>query len=625
MKTYFCSFAIALLAINVSSAAETAPAPRVGVDLTGYRNVPDAIKADPKSLKMNAAPAIPGFLGIEIGTDATGRARIEDVQSESPAEKAGLKTGDTILAIGDDATLTVTAAREKLRMRFAGEELAIRVQRGKETIEIRAKWKAASVPYKLTGDRAVLGIQMTPPKLGGGVEITSVTTGGGADKAGVKIGDVITKVDATSIEGDNAFRELFTEKKAGDIVTLSVKRGKDTLEIRATLANEDRTARTGGWDDRLPRIWTKPAFRLAIIGVEYPDVKHNPKIGETDWDAAMFSTGGYADKNATGQRTYGSMNDYYREISYGKFNISGQFAGWVEVSKKRHEYSTGNGTSSREKSSLLTEAMDKLLAAKGKDALKDYDGVFFLYAGERVQTTRGSLYWPHRASVRHNGKSWPYFIVSEMVPQRGTSNMTDISVFCHEFGHMIGLPDLYAKPEVPGMEGVGAWCAMSQQNPAGRPQHFSAWCKEQLGWIQPTLIDPRIKQKIILRPIEDAPTDCLKIVVRPDASEYFLLENRKKKGFDANLPAEGLLIWRVMPGRGSQPVYLEESHGIAGPEGPRAFSGAVPFPSPANNAFTPQTIPSSASQIGGGLDVHITNIRRLSDGRIVLHIGYQYQ
>ena len=81
---------------------------------------------------------------------------------------------------------------------------------------------------------------MTPPKLGGGVEITSVTTGGGADKAGVKIGDVITKVDATSIEGDNAFRELFTEKKSGDVVTLSVKRGKDTLEIRATLANEER-------------------------------------------------------------------------------------------------------------------------------------------------------------------------------------------------------------------------------------------------------------------------------------------------------------------------------------------------------------------------------------------------
>ena len=72
--------------------------------------------------------------------------------------------------------------------------------------------------------------------------------------------------------------------------------------------------------------------------------------------------------------------------------------------------------------------------------------------------------------------------------------MNDISVFCHEFGHMLGLPDLYARPEMPGMEGVGPWCAMSQQNGAGRPQHFSVWSKDQLGWVTPKVIDPRVKQ-----------------------------------------------------------------------------------------------------------------------------------
>ena len=55
-------------------------------------------------------------------------------------------------------------------------------------------------------------------------------------------------------------------------------------------------------------------------------------------------------------------------------------------------------------------------------------------------------------------------------------------------------------------------------------------------------------------------------IVKPDGSEYFLLENRRKKGFDGDLPAEGLLVWRVV---NNHPI-LEESHGVEGPAGPGA-------------------------------------------------------
>ena len=54
---------------------------------------------------------------------------------------------------------------------------------------------------------------------------------------------------------------------------------------------------------------------------------------------------------------------------------------------------------------------------------------------------------------------------------------------------------------------------------------------------------------------------------------------------------------------------LEESHGVDGPTGPTVHLGAVPYPSPANTAFTPDTIPSSRSPRGGGLPVHVTDIR----------------
>ena len=97
---------------------------------------------------------------------------------------------------------------------------------------------------------------------------------------------------------------------------------------------------------------------------------------------------------------------------------------------------------------------------------------------------------------------------------------------------MLGLPDLYARPELPGSEGVWQWCAMSNQIGNGRPQHFSAWCKEQLGWVKPTVIDPRVKQQLVLSPIETDPTQCFKVMVRADGSEYFLLEVRQKVGWD---------------------------------------------------------------------------------------------
>jgi M6 family metalloprotease-like protein len=531
---------VVVLGTTIGWTADVAPPPRPGIDLTGYKTVAEAIKANPKEFNLaapttNAAPA--GYLGIVIG-DRNGKAIVEAVAPDSPAEQSGLQEGDVVIKIAGQAISSAAVARDILRGKLAGDTVALTLVRGTKILEVTTTLKAASKPL------ALAATDQRPAGKGGG--------------------------------------------GAGGI----------------------------GWDDRLRGAWRKPTYRLAILGIEYPDVKHNPKIKDSDWEDAMFSLGTYTGTNATGQQVFGSMNDYYKELSYGTFKIEGRFIGWVEVSKKRLEYTTGTGATAGEKTKLLTEALDLYTKKHGKESLNNFDGIFFLYAGSRVQTNRGGLYWPHRANIRYDNKSIPYFIVQE-----GGTRMNDISVFCHEFGHMLGLPDLYARPENPGSEGVWQWCAMSNQIGNGQPQHFSAWCKEQLGWIKPTVIDPRVKQKLILSPIEFDPTQCFKVMVRPDGSEYFLLENRVKKGWDAQLPGEGLLIWRVV---NNKPL-LEESHGIEGAPGPRSFPASVPFPSASNTSFTPYTIPSSKSQLGGGLPVWITNIRKLPDGRITFHIGYEYQ
>ena len=65
----------------------------------------------------------------------------------------------------------------------------------------------------------------------------------------------------------------------------------------------------------------------------------------------------------------------------------------------------------------------------------------------------------------------------------------EIGVFCHEFGHAFGLPDLY---DGSGSSGIGHWGLMGSGNwnTPTNPAHFDAWCKSQLGWIVPTEVGP---------------------------------------------------------------------------------------------------------------------------------------
>ena len=72
---------------------------------------------------------------------------------------------------------------------------------------------------------------------------------------------------------------------------------------------------------------------------------------------------------------------------------------------------------------------------------------------------------------------------------------------------------------------------MSNQVGNGRPQHFSAWSQGAARLDQADASSTRrVKQKLILAPIEDSPKECFKVLVRPDGSEYFLLENRTQEG-----------------------------------------------------------------------------------------------
>ena len=602
----------ALALCVASSTATDAPPP----DLKEFRTVTTAKTTTIEKTGVTSGGR-PGYLGVEFANGDSGPAVVTGVEPGSPAQAAGISAGDTISKISGTEVQNARALRETLQSLGENASVPLRLTRAGQPLDLTVQLAAASRPKVLPERQPILGFRLYDRTDGDGLVARTIATASPAGRAGMKSGDVLLKIDGSPIRAGFDISIALADHQPGDKVKLSLLRDGKEIELDVPLlAAADSDLGVGP----ARNLWKKDTFRLGIICVEFPDVAHNEKITAENWSEAIFSKGAYRGKNsATGQPVFGSFNDYYAEISTGAFHAEGRVFDWVKASKKRPDYN--QGTNPAMKAVLLNEAMDLILARDGKDALDGYDGFFFLYAGERFPTTvRGSLYWPHRANfqrkIANKETRISYFICPE-----GGRTMTSISVFCHEFGHMLGLPDLYARPERPGEEGVGVWCAMANQVGNGKPQHFCAWSKEKLGWVTPTVIDPAVKQKLILSPVENSPKECFKVLLRPDASEYLLLENRSKKGFDQSLPADGMLIWRVV---GNRPI-LEESHGVEGPSGPRVFLNSVPYPSASNDSFTPFTTPSSRSQLGGGSPVFISNIRRLPDGRITFHIGYEYQ
>jgi immune inhibitor A len=516
---------------DAAVAPQSVPVP----DLKGYRTVDTAITAKVSAATQDGDGKT-GYLGVSVLPDGQGHVVIDQVQPESPAEKAGLKIGDEITRVGDHAVASVQSFREWLQAYSADATLKLALIRQGTPQEMTATLAATSRPLVNKGGQ------------------------GGDGKAGGKGGG-----------------------KGGGPVAL--------------------------------QLWKKPDFRLGVICIEFADIKHNAKISADDWEEALFSVGSYANKKSpTGQNVHGSLNEYFLEQSGCDFHFEGKIFDWVDVGKKRGDYIQGTGTSN--KTAVLNDALSKVVARDGKDAFKNLDGFLFIYAGEKHKTNAGAVYYPHASAITHDEKRWPYFL-----HQEGGAQMAAVNGLTKIAGLMLGLPDLAARTENVGSRGLGVWCAMSNPLSDGHPQHMSAWAKEKLGWIKPAVIDPTVQQKLILAPIERSSKECFKVLVRPNGSEYYLLENRRKKGFDADLPGEGLLIWRVVKDR---PV-LCESHGIDSPTAPTMKLTAVPFPSEANNAFTPDTVPSSRSPMGGGLPVYITQIQRLVDGRIAFSIGYEYR
>jgi M6 family metalloprotease-like protein len=201
------------------------------------------------------------------------------------------------------------------------------------------------------------------------------------------------------------------------------------------------------------------------------------------------------------------------------------------------------------------------------------DNVFVYYAGyNEAELGPDNSIWPHRwvvfrnfnyvgtsQSVVFDGKTvYDYACTSELKGNSGTT-MCGIGTFTHEFGHVIGMPDYYHTSA--NKNSLNYWNIMdagAYLNAGRTPPTYSAYDRFYLGWQMPEEISTAADK--VLFPISQseipsgstakqayllsATTHNL-IGDNPLPNEFYIMEYRKKTGWDTYLPSEGLLFWHI--------------------------------------------------------------------------------
>lgn len=179
----------------------------------------------------------PGLLGIALeGQDIyTQPAKIAACAPQSPARKAGLQAGDTIVEVDGRPITRQSELRHALGPRIAGERINLVVQRGDdERVALSVELVATIPPYQ----RPELGILPLRPPLPdsqeSGVGIRYVFPNSPAEAAGVRPGDRLMAMDGDAIADAAALRDLIIRHDPGQTVSLRLARGEvqETLPVQ---------------------------------------------------------------------------------------------------------------------------------------------------------------------------------------------------------------------------------------------------------------------------------------------------------------------------------------------------------------------------------------------------------
>ena len=362
--------------------------------------------------------------------------------------------------------------------------------------------------------------------------------------------------------------------------------------------------------------------KLPVILIDFYDkVSTSGYVAATParFDSLLFSTG----KNPTG-----SMKEYYLENSYGSYIPDGRTFGWYQAIWNLSSY---NGIPEESDYAELTPrqlVIEAIQKAQGDINFHEFDadhdgiirGIIIIHAGTGYEESGDLVEIHSHTSPLYYTTDDTVLIESYTIqPEESaiSQSMSAIGVFCHEWGHVLGLPDLYDTDY--SSAGVGRWSLMGSGNYNGyskRPAHMDAWSKIQLSWLSSTNITANISG-VSIPALEFNPAAYrMNKNGSSSTAQYWLIENRHRIGFDDELPGEGLLIYHIddnSPGNyvdWDPLVFVEAADGKFDLQYRRNQGDDVdPFPAGGvARQFHDKTIPDSRYYNGQSSQVGVWNI-----------------
>ena len=308
-------------------------------------------------------------------------------------------------------------------------------------------------------------------------------------------------------------------------------------------------------------------FKGLIVLVQFND-KEFSRPDYKDILKDMVNQEGYTGYET--QKMTGSVRDYFSDNSDGKFQPQFDVVGPYTVDFSQYDCNIENGRCDE----VLLAAINSVDVDVN---FKDYDGdndravdlIFFVFAGigANYSGNNEDLWWPHRSQIWNkkeydNGGNpyvfkddvllWDYASSTELAgytSQPSSIKIDGIGTICHEFSHVLGLPDFYdSNYEEDGLSVTPSeWSVMAKGcylNDGFTPAGYSLYERYSVGFTD----EP---QKIVgegsymLQPLHVSHTGFR--IDSPEKDEFFLLENRQNGDFkwDAYLPGHGMLVHRV--------------------------------------------------------------------------------